>query len=101
MRLVHGRKLHWMSLFVGYFDNVDEWKLNHEENPSNLFVHLFPFYLVDFYEKYSHINLLVFEGIRSIREYFEMKVKSEGYIYFIERSVQNLDFFLEHTGGCV
>jgi hypothetical protein len=42
----HGLKQHWMLLFDGYFDNVEESKLNHEENVLNLFVHLFHFYLV-------------------------------------------------------
>jgi hypothetical protein len=30
-------------------------------------------------------HLFCLKGIRSIREYFELKVKSEGNIYFIER----------------
>jgi hypothetical protein len=35
-----------MLLSDGYFDNVEELKLNQEENVLSLFVHLFHFYLV-------------------------------------------------------
>jgi hypothetical protein len=30
-------------------------------------------------------NLFIKKGIRSIKEYFELKVKSDGNVYFIER----------------
>jgi hypothetical protein len=86
--LDHGLKQRLMLLFDGYYDNVEELKLNQEENVLNLFVHLLHYYPVKkifFYVKKTRNLIFCLKGIRSIREYFELKVKSDGNVYFIER----------------